>query len=78
MKMHLCLRFPKKIFIAISSGDFPLVIALYNDITAENIEAMVAYASAKIVCAEQGFRDDTALSNAHYILRDTQIELKLL
>ena len=59
-------------------GDFLLMIALYNDITAEDIDAMAAYAPAKIVCAEQGFEDDTALSNAHYILRDKQIELKLV
>lgn len=59
-------------------GDFLLMIALYNDITAEDIDAMAAYAPAKIVCAEQGFKDDTALSNAHYILRDNQIELKLV
>lgn len=59
-------------------GDFLLLIALYNDITAEDIDAMAAYAPAKIVCAEQGFKDDTALSNAHYILRDKQIELKLV
>lgn len=59
-------------------GDFLLMIALYNDITAEDIDVMAAYAPAKIVCAEQGFKDDTALSNAHYILRDKQIELKLV
>lgn len=54
------------------------MIALYNDITDEDIDAMVAYAPAKIVCAEQCFKDDTALSNTHYILRDKQIELKLV
>lgn len=59
-------------------GDFLLMIALYEDITAEDIDQMAAYAPAKIVCAEQGFKDDTALSNAHYILRDKQIELKLV
>lgn len=59
-------------------GDFLLMIALYNNITAEDIDQMAAYAPAKIVCAEQGFADDTALSNAHYILRDKQIELKLV
>lgn len=59
-------------------GDFLLMIALYNDITAEDIDAMAEYAPAKIVCAEQGFKDDTTLSNAHYILRDKQIELKLV
>ncbi|MBR0277777.1 MAG: site-specific DNA-methyltransferase, partial [Clostridia bacterium] len=51
-------------------GDFLLMIALYNNITAEDIDAMSAYAPAKIICAEQGFADDSALSNAHYILKD--------
>ena len=59
-------------------GDFLLMIALYDDIAAEDIDAMAAYAPAKIICAEQGFKDDSALSNAHYILRDKQIELKLV
>ena len=59
-------------------GDFLLMIALFDNITAEDIDGMAAYAPAKIVCAEQGFADDSALSNAHYILRDKQIELKLV
>lgn len=59
-------------------GDFLLMIALFDDITAEDIESIAAYAPAKIICAEQGFADDSALSNAHYILRDKQIELKLV
>ena len=59
-------------------GDFLLMIALFDNITAEDIDGMAAYAPAKIICAEQGFADDTALSNAHYILRDKQIELKLV
>ncbi len=59
-------------------GDFLLMIALFDNITAEDIGGMAAYAPAKIICAEQGFADDTALSNAHYILRDKQIELKLV
>lgn len=59
-------------------GEFLLMIALFDNITAEDIEAIAAYAPAKIICAESGFTDDTALSNAHYILRDKQIELKLV
>lgn len=59
-------------------GEFLLMIALFNNITAEDIEGMSAYAPAKIICAEEGFKDDSALSNAHYILRDKQIELKLV
>ena len=39
---------------------------------------MSYYAPVIIVCAEQGFADDSALSNAHYILKDKEIELKLV
>lgn len=64
--------------IAYVVGDMLLLICLAENITAEDIEKMADFAPAKIVCAEQGFKDDTALSNAHYILRDKQIELKLV
>jgi len=59
-------------------GDFLLMVALFDEITAEDVEAMAQYAPAKIVCAEKGFKDDSSLSNAHYILKDKQIELKLV
>ena len=59
-------------------GEFLLMIALFDNITAEDIESIAAYAPAKIICAEKGFKDESALSNAHYILRDKQIELKLV
>lgn len=59
-------------------GDFILMVCLANNITAEDIEGIAAYAPAKIVCAEAGFADDSALSNAHYILKDKNIELKLV
>ena len=59
-------------------GEFLLMIALFDNITAEDIESIAAYAPAKIICAESSFKDDSALSNAHYILRDKQIELKLV
>lgn len=59
-------------------GEFLLMIALFDNITAEDIESIAAYAPAKIICAESSFQDDSALSNAHYILRDKQIELKLV
>ncbi len=64
--------------IAYIVGDFLLMICLGNDITAEDMDEMAQYAPAKIVCAEAGFKDDSALSNAHYILRDKAIELKLV
>lgn len=59
-------------------GDLLLLICLADNITAEDIAAMADYAPAKIICAEQSFADDSALSNAHYILRDKGIELKLV
>ena len=64
--------------IAYIVGDFILMICLAKDITAEDIENMAQYAPAKIICAEAGFADDSALSNAHYILKDRAIELKLV
>jgi len=59
-------------------GEFLLMVCLANNITAEDIEGIAAYAPAKIICAEAGFADDSALSNAHYILKDKNIELKLV
>jgi adenine-specific DNA-methyltransferase len=59
-------------------GDLLLLICFAENLTAEDIEAMAEYAPAKMILAEQSFDDDTALSNAHYILRDKQIELKLV
>ncbi len=49
-----------------------------DGITPEDIEAMCEFIPAKIVSSEQAFKDDTALSNAHYILKDKGIEMKLL
>jgi adenine-specific DNA-methyltransferase len=47
-------------------------------ITPEDITAMCDLAPAKIIAAEEAFEDSTAMSNAHYILRDRDIEIKLL
>ena len=50
-----------------------------DGITADDIKTMCDdYIPAKIVASEQAFKDDVALSNAHYILKDRQIEMKLL
>lgn len=59
-------------------GDCRLLICLTENITTENIEAMANYSPAKIILAESSLKDDTAMSNAHYILRDKSIELKLV
>lgn len=58
--------------------DCLLLICLENGITAEMVEQMADYAPAKIILAESGLADNTAMSNAHYILRDRGIELKLV
>ena len=48
-------------------------------ITPEDIEKMCdEYTPAKIVTSEEAFADDSALSNAYYILKDKDIEMEIL
>lgn len=47
-------------------------------ITPEDITAMCELAPAKIVAAEEAFKDDVALSNAYYISKDKGVEIMLL
>ena len=47
-------------------------------ITPEDITAMCDLAPAKIVAAENAFKDDVALSNAYYISKDKGVEIELL
>lgn len=49
-----------------------------DGITPEDIKEMCEFVPAKIVSSEQAFKDSTALSNAYYILKDKDIEMKLL
>lgn len=58
--------------------DCLLLICLQEGVTAELVEQMADYAPAKLILADSSFADDTAMSNAHYILRDRGIELKLV
>lgn len=55
-----------------------LLICLAPNVSSEMIEAMAEYAPAKVILAEDSLADDSAMSNAHYILRDRGIELKLV
>ena len=55
-----------------------LMICLDAGITTETIEQLADYAPAKIVIAESCFADVSAMRNAHYVLRDRKIELKLV
>lgn len=58
--------------------DCLLLICLAENIRPDDIELMATYAPAKIVVSRESFADDTAMANAHYILRDKDIELKLV
>ncbi len=58
--------------------DCLLLICLAENVLPEDVEAMAEYAPAKVIIARDSFADDTAMANAHYILRDRGIELKLV
>jgi len=61
-----------------SVGDFLLLICLSDGLTVEMIEEMANYAPGQIILAENALPDDTAMSNAYCILRDRNIEVKLV
>lgn len=44
----------------------------------EDVEKMAEYLPEKIVIAEAAFSDDSVLSNAHYSLKDKEIEFELI
>ena len=58
--------------------DCLLMICLAHEIKPEDVEAMADYAPAKIVISRESFADDSAMANAYYILKDREIELKLV
>lgn len=59
--------------------DCLLLICLQEGLTTETIEAMATdYLPSKLVLSEKCFADDTAMANAHYILKEREIELKLV
>ena len=58
--------------------DYLLLICLADDVQPEDVEQMIEYAPAKIIISRDSFKDDTVMANAHYILRDHEIELKLV
>lgn len=58
--------------------DYLLLICLADDVQPEDVEQMTEYAPAKIIISRDSFKDDTTMANAHYILRDHEIELKLV
>lgn len=58
--------------------DCLLLVCLAEEVQPEDVESMAEYAPAKVIIARDSFADDTAMANAHYILRDRGIELKLV
>jgi len=58
--------------------DAMLLVCLAEGISSEDVEALADYAPAKIILAKSSLADDTAMSNAYYILKDRGIELKLV
>lgn len=64
--------------VAYVIGELELLICFDKEIISEDIEQMAKLEPKKIVCAEQSFKDDSSLSNAHYILKDKNIEMKLV
>lgn len=62
----------------IVKSDSMLLVCLAANILPEDVEAMADYAPAKVVISRDSFANDSAMANAHYILRDKGIELKLI
>ena len=58
--------------------DSLLLICLALDVQPEDVEQMAEYAPAKLIISRESFVDDTAMANAHYILKDHGVELKLV
>ena len=58
--------------------DCLLLICLAEFVEPEDVQAMADYAPAKMIMSRDCFTTDTTMANAHYILRDRQIELKLV
>ena len=58
--------------------DYLLLVCLAENVQPDDVEQMTEYAPAKIIISRDSFADDTAMANAYYILRDHQIELKLV
>ena len=71
----------KKEYLIEDNDAYTLICLDYGSdgITADDMKTMCEeYKPTRIVASEQAFKDDIALSNAHYILKDHNIEMKLL
>ena len=71
----------KKEYLIEDNDAYTLICLDYGSdgINADDMKTMCEeYKPTRIVASEQAFKDDIALSNAHYILKDHNIEMKLL
>lgn len=71
----------KKAYLIEDNNAYTIICLDYGSdgINADDMKAMCEeYKPTRIVASEQAFKDDIALSNAHYILKDHNIEMKLL
>lgn len=55
-----------------------MLICLQPGVTAETVEKLAALKPQKIVLAENALADNSAMSNAHYLLENRGIELKII
>ena len=51
---------------------------LFSHVAGHEEALMAKYTPVKIILTQSDLADNTAMSNAHYILRDRGIELKLV
>lgn len=71
----------KKAYLIEDNNAYTLICLDYGSdgINADDMKTMCEeYKPTRVVASEQAFKDDIALSNAHYILKDHNIEMKLL
>jgi len=71
-----CYSVGKKVYK--STEDCLLLLCFEPGITPEDVIAFCDISPEKIITAEAAFEDDTALSNAYYILKNRNVEMKLL
>ena len=55
-----------------------MLICLQSGVTAETVEKLAALKPQKIVLVENALADNSAMSNAHYLLENRGIELKIV
>lgn len=61
-----------------SVDNHDMLICLQDNISTEHIESMASLAPKKLVVAERTLADNSAMSNAYYLLENRGIELKIV